>query len=78
MNKKNKPIVITFRPIGGIWQDVAGDSGTLAETLERFGIIIDDKCQFARFYDYVNNICIWYRAYTETKTTLTIYDITPR
>lgn len=53
---------IQFRPIEGIWQDVAGDSGTLAETLERLNIIIDDKTQFARIYDYENKICIFYRA----------------
>lgn len=55
----NKPIKkIIFQPMQGIWQDDASDSGTLAETLQRLGIIIDDRTQFARLYDYEKGIQI--------------------
>lgn len=50
---------ITFRWIAGKWQDVTGDSGTLAEYLQHLDLIIDDKCQFARFY--TDSQCIYYR-----------------
>ena len=65
---------ITFRPIQGIWQDVAGDSGTLADTLKRYGLIIDDKCEFARFKDYEKRLTIWYRAEVQ-KITITMWKI---
>lgn len=65
---------IIFRPIQGIWQDVAGDSGTLADTLERYGLIIDDKCEFARFKDYEKMMSIWYRAHAQ-KITITLWKI---
>lgn len=68
---------IQFRPIEGIWRDVTGDSGTLAETLERLNIIIDDKTQFARIYDYANDICIYYRA-SAMKIRITIWKINTR
>lgn len=51
-----------FKQVEGIWRNITGDSATLAETFERLGIIIDDKCEFARFRDYENNRYIIYRA----------------
>ena len=61
---------IIFRPIEGTWQDVAGDSGTLAETLERLSLIIDDKCEFGRFR--YEGFTVWYRA-QPLKVTITIW-----
>lgn len=66
----------TFMPIEGIWKDVAGDSGTLADTLERLNILIDDNTQFCRIIQYDNKICrtITYRAYNGLKITITLQE----
>lgn len=50
-----------FRPVQGIWQDVAGDSGTFSDFLTEYGIIIDDRTEFVRLKDYERNISIWLR-----------------
>lgn len=71
--KQHKEIV--FRLIEGIWQDVAGDSGTLADTFERLGIIIDDNAQFCRIVRYYEKYTeyIEYRAYNQAKVTVNIH-----
>lgn len=53
------------------------DGEILADFLSNRGIVIDDRAQFARLYDYDLNECIWYRAYGSQKITITIWDITP-
>ena len=68
-----KPLQETsFFQIDGIWQDAFGN--VLADFLTRYDIIIDDRCQFARLYDYERMISIWYRAYGG-KVTITIWRI---
>lgn len=67
MPKQNVKIIL-FRQVEGIWQDVAGESGTLADTLERLNIIIDDCTEFARIIKYSENkhapnLQIYYRTY---------------
>lgn len=43
---------IIFRPVQGVWQDVAGDSGTLADFLTEYEITLDDRTEFVRLKDY--------------------------
>ena len=50
-----------FREIEGIWRDIRGDNEILADVLEQYSIIVDDRCQFARIYDYERHICFYYR-----------------
>lgn len=71
----NKPLrEYTFRPINGVWQDQTGTGKTLAEILKLYELLIDDKCEFARFKDYQTDTEIWYRA-TALKITITIWQI---
>lgn len=51
-----------FRLVNGIWTDVKGNAGTLADYLGERDLLVDDKTQFARIYDYAANICYYYRA----------------
>ena len=64
-----------FKNVGGMFVNVAGESETLADILRQLEIVIDDKCQFARFYDYENERCIYYRAYNWGKITITIWKL---
>lgn len=58
-----KPLkTLIFRPINGIWTDTSANYGTLAVFLQEYGLLIDDRTQFARIYDYDEGICIYYRA----------------
>lgn len=50
-----------FRQISGIWQDTAENVGTLADFLAARNLLIDDRTQFARIYDYQEGVCYWYR-----------------
>lgn len=77
MKNYNEKMII-FRPIQGVWQDVAGESGTLADTLKRFEIIVDDKLQYGRFYQYEKNTVteIRYRVENTEKITITIWKTT--
>lgn len=62
-----------FRPIEGIWVDVLGkDQVILADVLMSYDILIDDRTQFARMYDYERGIIIWYRAHA-MKIEITIF-----
>ena len=61
-----------FRPVEGVWKNIAGDSAILADVLAALNLQIDEKCEFARFKDYENKLYIWYRA-SAMKITLTIY-----
>lgn len=51
-----------FRQIDGIWQDTRENAGTLADFLSARDLLIDDRTQFARIYDYDAGWCIFYRA----------------
>ena len=50
----------TFLPMGDHWQDV--DGRVLADVLAEYEIVVDDRTQFARLYDYERMECIYYRA----------------
>lgn len=51
---------IKFFNIQGKWQDAQGC--ILADFLASYDMVIDDRCQFARLYDYERMILIYYRA----------------
>lgn len=58
-----KPLhYLVFRPINGIWTDTRENAGTLADFLADHSLIIDDRTQFARIYDYDEGVCYHYRA----------------
>lgn len=66
---------ITFRLVDNRWINVTGDSETtLADYLRNLDIIVDDKCEFARFIDYDKNWSIWYKVQT-MQVTIEIWDI---
>lgn len=69
-------LFVVFRPAEGMWY--SADGIILADFLAERGMVIDDRCQFARLYDYDTNECIWYRACGTQKITITIWDITPQ
>lgn len=50
-----------FRPIEGVWKDCS-DGTILADVLFEYDLLIDDRTQFARIYDYERRICFWYRS----------------
>lgn len=57
-----KPICeYRFHLVDGLWRDVKGEGAILADVLSLYDIIIDDRCKFARIYDYDRAICFWYR-----------------
>lgn len=66
---------LVFRLVDGLWQSAEGM--ILAEFLAERGIVMDDRTQFARLYDYDVNECIYYRAYGSQKITITIWNIKP-
>lgn len=58
-----KPIqTLIFRPINGIWTDTRENAGILADFLAANNLLIDDRTQFARIYDYDEGIEYLYRA----------------
>ena len=58
-----KPLkTLIFRPINGIWTETRENAGTLADFLAAYSLVIDDRMQFGRFYDYDAGYCIYYRA----------------
>lgn len=63
---------VSFFLIEGIWQDVEGH--ILADFLASYDIIVDDRTQFARLYDYERMILIYYRA-SAGKVVITIWRI---
>lgn len=59
----SKPLhTYEFRQIEGIWLDTRENVGTLADFLADRDLLIDDRTQFARIYDYDAGWCIFYRA----------------
>lgn len=57
-----KPVKeMIFRPIDGIYRDPASGK-VLADVLDEYELLIDDRMQFARIYDYERELLIYYRA----------------
>ena len=50
-----------FHEIDGTWQDANGN--VLADVLSDYEILVDDRCQFARLYDYERGVVIYYRVF---------------
>ena len=48
-NNNYKHEKITFRQIGGVWQSDEQKPRTLAEFLDYYNLLFDDKCIFARY-----------------------------
>lgn len=71
-----KPLLeYIFHEIGGMWRDIAyPEQRVLADVLKDYDIIVDDRCQFARLYDYERMIYFYYRA-SAGKVTLTLWRI---
>lgn len=61
-----------FRFVGGMWRDVAGDGGVLADILSEWEIEIDHRTQFARLKDYERGLQFLFRAYSCAMIELTI------
>lgn len=61
-----------FFLIDGAWRDTYGN--ILADVLAKYGLLIDDRTQFARIYDYERMIIFYFRA-SAGKITLTIWRI---
>ena len=51
-----------FRPIEDQWVDVKNNAGLLADFLGERSLLVDDRTQFARIYDYDAGILYYYRA----------------
>lgn len=63
-----------FRPVDGSWVDVRGSKPViLADILQYYEILMDDRTQFARLYDYERRIVIWYRAYSVMRVTIDVW-----
>lgn len=71
MTKPLKEMI--FRPIGEIWRDCS-TGAVLADVLNEYDIVIDDRAEFMRLRDYDRNVSIWVRAGTN-KVTITIWKI---
>lgn len=63
-----------FMPVNGIWTDVKGDAGILADFLQSKQLIIDDRTQFARIYDYDEGVSYHYRSESR-RVTITVWKI---
>lgn len=72
-----KPLFsFVFRPVNDTWVDVTGkEPVVLADVLQSYDILIDDRTQFARLYDYERRLIIWYRAYGALKITIDIWEM---
>ena len=62
-----------FRPIDGIWQDCSSGA-VLADVLNEYDMLIDDRSEFIRLHDYDRNVSIWYRA-SAGKVKITIWQL---
>lgn len=52
---------LIFRDVDGMWRDCS-NGAILADVLSEYNLLIDDRTQFARIYDYERGVCFWYRA----------------
>ena len=71
MTKPVKEMI--FRPIDGIWRDCS-NGVVLADVLNEYELVIDDRAEFIRLKDYQRNFSIYYRA-SAGKITITIWKI---
>lgn len=71
MTKPLKEMI--FRPIDGIWRDCS-TGAVLADVLNEYDIVIDDRAEFMRLRDYDRNVSIWVRL-GSNKVTITIWEI---
>lgn len=71
MAKPSKEMI--FRQIDGIWQDCS-NGAVLADVLDEYELVIDDRAEFVRFKDYQRNVSIWYRA-SAGKITMTFWTL---
>lgn len=62
-----------FRPIDGIWRDCS-TGVVLADLLQEYDIVIDDRAEFLRLRDYNRNVSIWVRL-AAGKVTITIWKL---
>lgn len=68
-----KPLqTFNFFLMEGIWKDV--DGHILADILALYDLVIDDRTQFARLYDYQRMILFYFRA-SAGKISLTLWRI---
>lgn len=71
----NKPLhEYIFRPINGCWIETRENAGILADFLLERDLLIDERTQFARIYDYDERLCYHYRA-SAGKINITIWKI---
>lgn len=61
-----------FRFIDGLWRDVAGNGGVLADVLTLWELEIDYRTQFARIKDFETGLEFTFRAWTCAKIELTV------
>lgn len=58
-----------FRLIGGVFRDIKyQEQELLTDVLSKYDIIVDDRTQFARLYDYEREIVIYYRSHGNVVT----------
>lgn len=58
-----------FRLIGGVFRDIKNqEQELLTDVLTKYEIIVDDRTQFARLYDYVREVVIYYRSHGNVVT----------
>lgn len=58
-----------FRLIGGVFRDIKyQEQELLTDVLTKYEIIVDDRTQFARLYDYEREIVIYYRSHGNVVT----------
>ena len=53
---------LIFRPISGMWTEIGNNAGLLSDYLAERSLLIDDRTQFARIYDYDAGVLYMYRA----------------
>lgn len=64
---------LVFRPMGGLWRECSCGA-LLADVLNEYELVIDDRTEFVRLRDYQRNVSIWYRA-SAGKVTITIWKL---
>lgn len=76
MRKIKEPLKqYIFRYVDGMWRDVRDYNYLLSDFFTEYDVNFDERIEFARFYDYDRNICIWYRAYNQAKVTVDIWPV---
>lgn len=64
-----------FRLIDGMWRDVLNhEQKTLAQVLQEYGLLVDDRAQFCRLYDFDLELEFKYRAHA-ARVELFVYSL---